>query len=178
MMGARVVIGGKGSTTDAGMHVPLIASGPGLVKAGTVCGDLVDSTDFLPTLLDAAGLVPPQDLKLDGRSFLPQLRGEKGNPREWVYSWYSPRQNNDRKVKELAFDARYKLYRDGTFFDLERDPEEKKPLDVARLEGEAVAAAQRLRGALDRFKDARPAELDGKAGGPDEEKPRKRKPKE
>jgi arylsulfatase A len=58
MMGDRPVIGGKGTTTDAGMHVPLIVSWPGKVSHGMVCGDLVDSTDFVPTLLDAASVSP------------------------------------------------------------------------------------------------------------------------
>jgi arylsulfatase A len=178
MMGQRVVIGGKGATTDAGMHVPLIVNGPGLIKSGTVCSDLVDSTDFLPTLLDAAGVTPPQDLKFDGRSFLAQLRGEKGNPREWLYSWYSPRQNNDLKVKEFAFDTHYKLYRDGKFFDLQKDLSEKNPLKVDGLEGEAAVAAKRFQMALDQFKDARPEELDRQIGKTDEQNPRKRKKKE
>jgi len=175
MMGDRAVIGGKGSTTDAGMHVPLIVNGPGLVKAGTVCRDLVDSTDFLPTLLDAAGVTPPKDLKLDGRSFLPQLRGEKGQPREWIYSWYSPRQGDNLKVTEFAADHRFKLYRTGKFIDLEKDAAEKDPLKVEALEGEAAASAKRLQGVLDQFEDARPAELDRKGGEADEGKPKKRK---
>ena len=37
---------------------------------------LVDSTDFLPTIVEAAGLRWPADRVIDGRSFLPQLRGE------------------------------------------------------------------------------------------------------
>ncbi|MBM4076698.1 MAG: arylsulfatase, partial [Planctomycetes bacterium] len=53
MMGDRVVIGGKGTTTAAGMHVPLIASWPSRIRS-SVHEQLVDSTDFLPTLLDAA----------------------------------------------------------------------------------------------------------------------------
>ena len=56
MMGDRVVMGGKGTTTAAGMHVPLIVSWPGKAAAGKVCGDLVDSTDFLPTICEAAGV--------------------------------------------------------------------------------------------------------------------------
>ncbi len=71
MMGDRIVIGGKGTTTDAGMHVPLIASWPGKIIAGEVCPDLVDSTDFVPTLLGAAGVTSPSGVKFDGRSFLP-----------------------------------------------------------------------------------------------------------
>ena len=160
MMGDRLVVGGKGTTTDAGMHVPLIANWPGNVFAGGVCADLVDSTDFLPTLLDAAGTTPPSDVKLDGRTFLPQLLGAEGQPREWVYSWYSPRQSADMTVREFAFNHRFKLYRTGEFFDLSKDPEEKQPLEVASLDGEAAAAAKLLQGALDQFKGVRPAELD------------------
>ncbi len=44
-----VFLGGKGLSNDAGMHVPLIVSEVG-VKPGTEVGDLVDSTDFFPTI--------------------------------------------------------------------------------------------------------------------------------
>ena len=160
MMGDRLVIGGKGTTTATGMHVPLIANWPGRVVSGKVCSDLVDTTDFLPTLLEAAGVTPSPDLKLDGRSCFPQLRGEKGHPRDWIYSWYSPRQGTDLTVREFAFDQRFKLYRTGEFFDLTRDAAEKQPRSVASLEGEAAAAAKKLQVALDQFKNARPARLD------------------
>jgi arylsulfatase A len=159
MMGDRLVIGGKGTTTDAGMHVPLIVSWPGKIMAGRVCSDLVDSTDFLPTILDAAGVVTPSTLKLDGRTFLPQILGAEGQPRDWIYSWYSPRQSADMTVREFAFNHRYKLYRSGEFFDLRNDAEEKQPLKIASLEGEAAVAAKLLQGALDEFRNARPPEL-------------------
>lgn len=157
-MGDREVIGGKGTTTAAGMHVPLIANWPGQVVANTVCADLLDGTDFLPTLLEAAG--QPLPTGLDGRSFLPQLRGKRGRPREWSYSWYSPRQGANLNVREFAFNERFKLYRTGEFFDLSKDVEEKHPLKVSVLEGDAAAAAKLLQGALDEFKHARPAALD------------------
>ena len=160
MMGDRVVIGGKGSTTAAGMHVPLIANWPGRVVAGGVCSDLVDSTDFLPTLLEAAGVKLPGDLKLDGRSFFPQLCGSKGRPRDWLYAWYSPRQNADLTAREFTYDQRFKLYRSGNFFDLSQDAGEQRPLAVASLEGEAAVAAKKLQAALAQFKNSRPASFD------------------
>ena len=159
MMGEREVIGGKGTTTTAGMHVPLIANWPGKVAAGKVCSNLVDSTDFLPTLLQAAGGQLPREPKLDGRSFLPQLQGEKGRPREWIYSWYSPRQGAKTAVREFAFNEQFKLYRNGEFFDLRKDAHEKHPLNVASLNGKAATAAKTLHDALVRFKDARPPGL-------------------
>ena len=96
----------------------------------------------------------------NGRSFLPQLLGQEGSPREWLYAWYSPRQQADMTVREYAFNQRYKLYRDGSFFNLAADPREAAPLRVTSIEGEAAAAARLLQGALDQFNDARPPELD------------------
>ncbi len=159
-MGDRVVIGGKGTTTDAGMHVPLIAHWPKGIAAGRVYDDLVDSTDFLPTIVETAGAKLPEGIPFDGRSFLPQLRGEKGRPRDWVYAWYSPRQQADLTVREFAFNARYKLYRTGEFFDLTADLAEKSPQAVGALAGERAAAAKLLQGALDQYAKVRDPKLD------------------
>ncbi|MCB1086718.1 MAG: sulfatase-like hydrolase/transferase [Verrucomicrobiae bacterium] len=156
MMGDRKVIGGKGTTTDAGMHVPLIVSWPGKIGKGTVVADLVDSTDFLPTICDAAGIDLAGKPTVDGRSFLPQLRGEKGTPRPWVYSWYSPR---GEPLREFAFDQHYKLYRGGEFYDLAADPAEQTPLNRNALTGPAVEAAAKLQTALDQYSAARPDSL-------------------
>jgi arylsulfatase A len=156
MMGNRLVIGAKGSTIETGMHVPLIASWPGSIASGKVSNDLVDSTDFLATICDAAGVSPAAAGKIDGRSFLPQLKGEKGNPRQWIYSWYSPR---GEPLKEFAFNHKYKLYRGGEFFDLSGDPLEQRPMKVASLSGEPATATKQLQAALDQFNDARPSDL-------------------
>ncbi len=155
-MGERVVRGGKGSTTAAGMHVPMIVNWPGNIVSGRVCPDLVDSTDFLPTICEAARVPVPAEAIMDGRSFLPQMRGERGDPRQWVYSWYSPR---GEPVRECAFNRHYKLYRSGEFYDLEKDIEERHPLKISDLEGEAREAAALLGRTLERFADARPAHL-------------------
>ncbi|QOV90579.1 sulfatase-like hydrolase/transferase [Humisphaera borealis] len=157
--------GEKGSTTRGGMHVPLIASWPGKMKPGTVCLDLVDMTDFLPTICEAAGVSVPKTLTLDGRSFLPQVRGEKGQPRDWIYSYWVPLRASQTKhvgtrgAVEQAFDQHFKLYSTGKFFDLDHDVEEKSPRRVADLQGDAAAAARKLQAALEQFKDARPASL-------------------
>jgi arylsulfatase A len=150
--------GGKGSTTSHGTHVPLIVSWPAVMKQGRVSTDLVSSTDFLPTLCAAAGVAVPTTV--DGVSFLPQLKGEAGTPRDSLYTWYSPRQSQDMTVSEYTFDHRFKLYRTGQFYDLSTDGMEKQDLASSTLASEAAAAKAKLQSALDRFKDARPAELD------------------
>jgi len=150
--------GGKGKTTHRGTHVPCIANWPAVNKRAGVCSDLISSTDFLPSICDAAGLSTPEGI--DGVSFVPQLRGERGTPREWLYSWYSPRQQTDMTVRECAFDARFKLYQTGEFFDLKNDPDEKRPLSPSDADTTAIAAVEKLRTVLEQFHHVRPQELD------------------
>jgi arylsulfatase A len=156
MMGDRVVIGGKGLTTAAGMHVPLIVSWRAKRTSGAVSPHLVASTDFLPTICEAAGIQPPPEMTIDGRSFLSQITGDAAKPREWIYCWYSPR---GESLREFAFNERYKLYSSGEFYDLQSDREEGSPHKVSDLSGEAAAAAKLLQAALDQYNDARPESL-------------------
>jgi arylsulfatase A len=150
--------GGKGLTTARGMHVPLIINWPGHTPAGRVNDDLIDSTDFLPTLCAAAGATIPSSLTIDGHSFLRQLQGEKGEPREWIYTWYA--RDGALPVREFVANKDYKLYRNGRFYNLRKDPfEEQPPQQVADLKGDEADAAQRLKSVFAQFSDARPAEL-------------------
>ena len=167
--------GGKGSTAAHGTHVPLIASWPGVIKKGRVCGDLISSTDFLPTICSSAGAAVPATV--DGVSFLPQLRGEVGTPREWLYTWYSPRQKTDLTIRECAFDHHYKLYRDGRFFDIAHDPFEREPINLSTMSAPVAKASQKLQQVLDQFTNARPAALDEafKKSNPEVKTPGKRK---
>ena len=80
----RKLRGGKGQTTNAGTHVPLIVSGPG-IPPGAVNRNLIDFSDFLPTFCEMAGLEPGTSLETNGVSFLPQLLGKVGTPREFIY---------------------------------------------------------------------------------------------
>jgi arylsulfatase A len=156
-MGEVTVDGGKGTLTDAGTRVPLIANWPGTIPGGRVSQDLIDTTDFLPTLCEAAGAKPPAGL-LDGRSFLPQLRGETGQPREWVYCWYAPNQGKIDPPRQFARDQRYKLFAGGEFYQVDSRRYEETELN-GTLSVEAAAAKKKLQVALDQFRDARPKEL-------------------
>ena len=129
-LGDTVIRGAKGRTTDAGTHVPFIANWTGTTPTGSVCDDLIDFTDFLPTVVAAAGARPPEDLTLDGYSFLPQLQGRRGKPREWVFCHYFRDQN-------------------GNLFDVPADPLEKHPLAANDKDAKATAARARLQVVLD-----------------------------
>jgi arylsulfatase A len=139
----RDVVGGKGTSTMWGTRVPGIGSWPGHFASGKVCGDMIDATDILPTICEAAGVKVPAELNIDGRSFLPQLRGEKGSPRDGLYVWYSPGGGGSAKF-EFAYDQQYKLYADGNFYDVAKDDREASPLADAALDGSAKAAKAKL----------------------------------
>jgi len=155
MIGDQEVKGDKGAITDAGTRVPLIAEWPGVTPEGKVCGDIVDFSDFLPTLCECAGVPVPQKLSIDGRSFLPQLKGEKGHPREWIYCWFS-RDGDASKSKEFARNQCYKLYRTGDLYDINNDNLEKTPLIEKDLDKEVMKVRTMLQSALDQYSDARP----------------------
>jgi arylsulfatase A len=155
MMGDSVVVGGKGSMTDANTRVPLIVNWPGVTPKGIVSSDLVDFSDFLPTLCETAGATVPSSLKIDGRSFLPQIKGKKGSPRDWIYCWYS--RAGGATGNEWARTQRYKLYRTGKFYDISQDVLEKKPL--VDLPSEAQEARTVLQAALNQYKDVRPVSV-------------------
>lgn len=150
-MGDRKVKGDKGLTTEGGTHVPLIANWKGTVPAGRVCQDLVDFSDFLPTLAAACSAKLPEEVTIDGRSFLPQLLGKEGQPREWIFCFYDPKQGNWTR-KRYAQDKRWKLYDDGNLFDLKADVLEKQPLAAAGDTAEAAAARKKLQAVLDKMK--------------------------
>ena len=154
MMRGREVAGAKGKTTDGGTRVPLIAHWKGKTAKGLVSHDLVDFSDFLPTICEAAGVQVPSSTRIDGRSFLPQLMGETGNPREWIYIWYA--RNGGRTGKEFTRNQKYKLYRSGEFYDIENDVLETNPLDRNALTGDVKGVHDKLQKALDQYADARP----------------------
>ena len=131
ILNGKVVVGAKGQLIDTGNHVPFIANWPGTIPAGKVNRDLVDFSDFLPTICDTIGATVPAKLKIDGQSFLPQLNGKTGSPRKWTYCWYS--RNGGMKGDEYARTQRYKLHRDDRLIDVANDPLEVNPLDTGKL---------------------------------------------
>jgi len=148
--------GGKGATADAGTRVPLLVQWKGRAAAGTVCKDLVDTTDFMATIAEASGAKLPAGpgITLDGRSFLPQVLGKKGAPREWVFFHY------DKNPEKADFNPKfprarfvrgkeYKLYDNGRLYDVARDPPEQTMIPPGSEKGAARAARQALQKVLD-----------------------------
>jgi arylsulfatase A-like enzyme len=116
----EMVLGGKGDLTDAGTHVPLIANWTGTTQSGTICEDLIDFSDFMPTLAELAQAKRPGGVIIDGKSFAPQILGQSGEPRDWIFNQYE----GDAWLRT----KKWKLYRSGHLFDMYSDPLEQNPL--------------------------------------------------
>jgi uncharacterized sulfatase len=84
---------GKGSHYEGGIRVPCLVRWPGVVKAGSVSATPLHVTDWLPTLLDAAGTRAPANHPVDGRSLVPLLKGDAfvARPLFWYLPFYELR---------------------------------------------------------------------------------------
>lgn len=149
--------GGKGRTTDAGTRVPFIVAGPGVTARGARSEALVDLADILPTVVELTGSARPA-APIDGVSLGPLLSGQRPSVRDAVYHAY--RASSFDPYEVYAFDARWKLYADGRFFDRQTDPLERSPLKPEALDAAATQARARLAAVIaaqPRPLEARPA---------------------
>jgi arylsulfatase A len=138
MRDGREVKGGKGSLLDTGSRVPLLANWPGVIRAGSTYEGLTDFTDLMPTWIEVAGAAAPPGL--DGVSFAPQLRGEPGQPREWVHTLFVG--------KYFVREARWKLRENGNLFDA---PYGEKLIAPENDTPESKAVRFRLQAVLDKL---------------------------
>ena len=145
-IGGRRLNGAKGDVLEGGSRVPLAVNWPGVTPAGKISHDLIDSSDFFPTFAALTGAKLPENKVIDGHSFLPQVRGEKGSPRDWIFvelarNWY-------------AADRQWKLTEKGDLFDLSDAPFAEKPVAADTKDASAVAARKKLQAALDQLNPA------------------------
>jgi len=139
--------GGKGHTTEYGTHVPLLVYEPGVVSTG-VNDDLIDFTDFLPTIADMGGADISNNFgTTDGVSFYPVLFGEAGTPRSWIYCYYKPHENT--VLKEWAQNINYKYYDGGKFYDIISDVLEENPISDSSLTLDEMVAKQQFIDVID-----------------------------
>ncbi|HOK05442.1 MAG TPA: sulfatase-like hydrolase/transferase [Victivallales bacterium] len=133
----KKINGDKGSLLEGGSRVPLIVNWKGSTPEGKVLKDFVELTDFYATFADLAGIHFPNSIT-DSISFAPQIKGEKGNPRQWVFiqlrdEWY-------------IRNERWKLYNNGNFFDMKDAP--FREILVENLSNDAKNAKAELQSIL------------------------------
>ena len=140
---------GKGREADWGVHVPFIVRAPFLTSGGRVSRDLIDFTDLYPSFLELAGIHSHKNLKLDGRSFVPSLRGsvDPFEKRSWIYSQIG----NFRMIR----DWHHLLDNRDAFHDMNKDPLQQHKVNP--LDKIAPGRRDRLQMILKRFPANAPA---------------------
>ncbi len=157
----RLLNGHKLKLLEGGSRVPLLCNWPGVTPAGKTLNDLVDFSDFLATFADLGGAPLPAGVKFDGHSFAPQLRGEKGTPRDWIFvqlggKWY---------VRDQGF----KLNESGELFDMSEAPFAEKPATNAAAKAKLQAVLAQLNPAASAHDKAGDTGQKRKASAGDEE---------
>lgn len=83
----RPLRGGKATMFEGGIRVPTIVAWPGVTRAGGRSDQIIQTSDFYPTLLNGLGIALPQGHVLDGIDIAPALRGGRLD-REAVFTWF------------------------------------------------------------------------------------------
>jgi arylsulfatase A-like enzyme len=144
---------------EQSLRTPLAIRWPGVTKPGNVDDRIVSNLDFAETFLEAAGVPIPADMQ--GRSFVPLLRGEK--PADWRTSFYyhfyeGVDQVHNVHKHEGVTNGRAKLIHyypidEWEMFDLASDPHELTNIygrpEHAELQKELHAELERLRSELE-----------------------------
>lgn len=112
--------GGKGYQWEGGIRVPYFVRVPWFKRQGIKSGVPVTGSDFLPTILDLAGLAIPTNSKIDGKSIVPLLKGDTLNERPlyWHYPHYGNQggrpvsilRKGDWKLIHFWEDGHHELY--------------------------------------------------------------------
>lgn len=135
--------GGKGELYEGGIRVPLVVTGPGVEKPGSKCDAPVSSVDFYPTLLELAGIKPPEGQVLDGVSLVPVFHGASTLDRKrlfWHFPCYVGRATPASAIREGDFKL-IEFFEEGgrvELFNLENDPNEEKNLATLMPDKAAV----------------------------------------
>ena len=73
----------KWTCYDHGLQSAMVVRWPGKIAPGSESDAMVEYVDVVPTFIELAGGTPPE--VLDGRSFVPVLRGETDHHKDYVY---------------------------------------------------------------------------------------------
>jgi len=121
----------KRDAFEESIRIPMLAYAPGMIAPGTKITQMVQNIDIAPTLLEAAGVPMPKSARMDGRSFLPLLRGNSIPWRdhilyEYHWEWNFPATPTVFALRTERY--KYVFYHgvwdyDG-FYDLHTDPHE------------------------------------------------------
>jgi len=117
---------------EGGMHIPFFAKWPAKIKKDIKYYKRIHHTDIFSTILGAANIEPPKEIKIDGVNLIPFLTNEKsGEPHETLY-WknanYQAIIHNDWKLIRSKFPNEQEY-----LYNLKNDPYEQNNLAMSEL---------------------------------------------
>ena len=149
--------GEKNTNWEGGYRVPCFVRWPGKIKAGQTSNEIMSHTDWVPTLMAAAGVPDVKEkllkgyqagdmtykVHLDGYNLLPMLTGQEGDwPRQEFFYWnddgqlVAARYNRWKLVFKEQQSHQFRVWMDPfvnlrvpLIFDLRMDPFERASID-------------------------------------------------
>jgi arylsulfatase A-like enzyme len=80
-LGQHRLFAGKSTAYEEDINVPFVVVGPDIPANTVLDGYLVGNVDIAPTIMDMAGVIPPNIV--DGRSLLPLFGANPPAPKDW-----------------------------------------------------------------------------------------------
>lgn len=121
--------GWKAKVDEGGVRVPLFIKWPNNISAGLEVEELTAHIDFLPSIIDLAGIPLPETKGLDGRSFAPLLRQSEI---VWEDRMLYTHQSRWDSLEEFPASVRNNKYRavrygdDWELYDMIEDPSQSE----------------------------------------------------
>ncbi len=144
---------GKGWLYEGGIREPVLVRLPGVTKPGSSSAWPVTSTDYFPTILEAAGLPLLPEQHCDGVSFLAAVKDPAAEPLDRPLFWHYPHWGNQGGTPGAAVRlGDWKLIewywgKERELFNLAADPGEQTNLAASQPE-----KLQELQALLDAFR--------------------------
>ncbi|NOX64793.1 MAG: arylsulfatase [Chlorobi bacterium] len=133
----------KGFVYEGGIRIPMIASWPNHIEAGSTTDHISAFYDLLPTICDITGIKTPKDV--DGISFKPTLLNKQQQKHDHLY-WEFPSYKGQQAVRMGKWKGIRKNIFDGNMeielYDLEKDIREEK--NVAEQYPEVVKRIKQI----------------------------------
>ncbi|MGV0102529.1 sulfatase [Nostoc sp. DSM 114160] len=122
---------GKESAYEEDIRLNLVVRGPG-IPAGKQLQEQVGNIDFFPTFTDMAGVKPPAFV--DGRSFLPLLKGTMSNLPKWRSAFLIEHKQNQKR--RAALENQTTLLQDRSELDDQLELEDQSELQSLQKGGQ------------------------------------------
>jgi len=132
--------GGKGTMTEVGTRVPLLAWWPGRIQPA-VCDELFCLVDVLPTIASVANI--KLDRKLDGMDLSHNLFGDRGKNRDHVLINF--------KKGYFVRDKRLRLNQTGVLYDIPVSSDKERYSEKKAASDDDSSNRQRLQSILNDF---------------------------